>query len=43
MEPSFIGRYRKCFEATWSDDTQVDDVRFVVLDCETTGLNPNAD
>jgi DNA polymerase-3 subunit epsilon len=43
MEPSFIGRYRKCFEATWSDDTPVDDVRFVVLDCETTGLNPNTD
>ena len=43
MEPSFIGRYRKCFETTWSDDMLVDDVRFVVLDCETTGLNPNTD
>jgi len=43
MEPAFIARYRNCFETTWSDDTPVDQVRFVVLDCETTGLNPVTD
>jgi len=43
MEPAFIARYRSCFEKTWSDDTPVDQVRFVVLDCETTGLNPVTD
>src|SRR4249920_2161711 len=43
MEPAFIDRYRKCFEATWSDDAPMDTVRFVVLDCETTGLNPRTD
>src|SRR5262245_57689574 len=40
MELPFVSRYRKCFETTWSDDAPVDSVRFVVLDCETTGLNP---
>jgi DNA polymerase-3 subunit epsilon len=42
-EPPFIARYRKCFDATWSDDTLIDQVRFVVLDTETTGLNPLTD
>ena len=42
-ELPFIGRYRKSFDATWSDDTAVDRVRFVVLDTETTGLNPRTD
>jgi DNA polymerase-3 subunit epsilon len=37
------GRYRRCFESTWSDDTPIDEVRFVVLDSETTGLNPRTD
>lgn len=36
-------RYRKSFETTWTDDAPIDSVRFVVLDCETTGLNPDAD
>lgn len=43
MEPSFLTRYRRIFEATWGDDTPVDEVRFVVLDSETTGLNPRTD
>jgi DNA polymerase-3 subunit epsilon len=40
---SFIDRYRSCFDATWRDDTPIDQVRFVVLDSETTGLNPRTD
>jgi DNA polymerase-3 subunit epsilon len=43
MEPSFISRYRGLFENTWADDTPVDRVRFVVLDSETTGLDPRHD
>jgi DNA polymerase-3 subunit epsilon len=39
----FIHRYRECFNATWHDETTIDRVRFVVLDSETTGLNPRAD
>jgi DNA polymerase-3 subunit epsilon len=38
-----IERYRRHFETTWPDDAPVEDVRFVVLDLETTGLNPAAD
>ena len=43
MEPSFIARYREQFEATWADDSPVDQTRFVVLDSETTGLDPRHD
>jgi DNA polymerase-3 subunit epsilon len=39
----FIQRYRECFNATWKDDAAIDSVRFVVLDSETTGLNPRTD
>ena len=42
-EPPFIGRYRSCFDKTWGDDTAIDRVRFVVLDTETTGLDPRTD
>jgi DNA polymerase-3 subunit epsilon len=35
--------YRQYFQSTWDDQTPIDDVRFVVLDCETTGLNPRVD
>jgi DNA polymerase III subunit epsilon len=41
--PSFLDRYRTRFERTWEDDTSIDRVRFVVLDSETTGLNPRLD
>jgi DNA polymerase-3 subunit epsilon len=41
--PSVFEPYRRCFEATWTDDTPIDRVRFVVLDSETTGLNPRTD
>jgi DNA polymerase III subunit epsilon len=36
-------RYRRHFTATWPDDASIEDVRFVVLDLETTGLNPATD
>ena len=42
-EPAFVGRYRQRFESTWRGDTSIDRVRFVVLDVETTGLNPRTD
>ena len=41
--PPFIARYRACFDRTWADDTSIDAVRFIVLDSETTGLNPRVD
>ena len=40
---SFHDEYLKTFESTWSDDTPIDQVRFVVLDSETTGLDPRKD
>jgi DNA polymerase-3 subunit epsilon len=42
-EPAFLARYRACFERTWQDDTPIEQVRFVVLDSETTGLDPRTD
>ena len=41
--PHFLERYQSCFEATWRDETPIGEVRFVVLDLETTGLNPRTD
>jgi DNA polymerase-3 subunit epsilon len=32
--------YLACFAQTWTDDSPADDVRFVVLDTETTGPDP---
>lgn len=43
MEPSFLTRYRRIFDTSWRGDTPVGEVRFVVLDSETTGLNPRTD
>jgi DNA polymerase III subunit epsilon len=41
--PAFVDDYLNRFRATWPDDAPIDDVRFVVLDLETTGLNPATD
>jgi DNA polymerase III subunit epsilon len=35
--------YKEAFVATWRDDTPIDQVRFVVLDSETTGFSPVLD
>jgi len=43
MLPAFITRYQQAFEDTWTDDSSIDGVRFVVLDSETTGLDPRTD
>jgi DNA polymerase-3 subunit epsilon len=42
-EPSVFDRYHASFETTWGDETPIDQVRFVLLDSETTGLNPRVD
>lgn len=41
--PALVERYRRCFDGTWIADTPAADVRFVVVDTETTGLNPETD
>ena len=41
--PSFILDYLACFEHTWSENSDPERVRFVVLDCETTGTDPRRD
>ncbi|MDG2303604.1 MAG: 3'-5' exonuclease [Candidatus Binatia bacterium] len=41
--PAEILRYDEGFGRSWSDDASSDDIRFVVLDCETTGLDPRKD
>ena len=40
---AFVDRYRTCFTSTWTDSSPLASVRFVVLDSETTGLNPRTD
>jgi DNA polymerase-3 subunit epsilon len=42
-DPVFVRRYRDRFDRTWTDETTIERVRFVVLDSETTGLNPATD
>jgi DNA polymerase III subunit epsilon len=42
-EGGLADRYRSCFDATWSDETPIDRLRFVVLDSETTGLDLHVD
>ena len=41
--PRFIGAYQALFRDTPRDDTRWDDIRFVALDSETTGLDPRRD
>jgi DNA polymerase-3 subunit epsilon len=43
VTPPFVARYRACCAASWPDEAAIDRVRFVVLDSETTGLNPATD
>jgi DNA polymerase-3 subunit epsilon len=43
VQPAFIADYQSCFEQTWSDNSDPECVRFVVLDCETTGTDPRRD
>lgn len=38
-----IEEYERLFESTWRDDAALEEVRFVVLDSETTGLDPRKD
>ncbi|QQS47229.1 MAG: 3'-5' exonuclease [Acidobacteriota bacterium] len=41
--PAFARDYQACFVDTWDDRTPIDELRFVVLDTETTGLDPRRD
>lgn len=41
--PALVQDYFRCFEDTWADSTPANSVRFVVLDSETTGLDPRKD
>jgi len=43
MTPDFVERYQGLFESDSDEQTPDDQVRFVVLDAETTGLNPKTD
>jgi DNA polymerase-3 subunit epsilon len=38
-----LSAYRANFTGTWPDTAQPEAIRFVVLDCETTGLDPRRD
>jgi DNA polymerase-3 subunit epsilon len=39
----FVDEYQRRFATTWSDQAPIEQVRFIALDSETTGLNPLTD
>jgi len=41
--PDFVRDYLDCFARSWTEKTPAEQVRFVVLDTETTGLDPRRD
>lgn len=41
--PDFVRNYLDHFAQSWTEQTPTDEVRFVVLDTETTGLDPRRD
>ena len=41
--PDFCAAYLATFDHTWRDDDDPGKVRFVVLDCETSGTDPRRD
>jgi DNA polymerase III subunit epsilon len=43
LSPAFLEEYLRHFDQTATDETSSDAVRFVLLDSETTGLNPRKD
>ena len=43
MSPTLLEDYLRRFDQSFTDETSLDVVRFVVLDSETTGLDPRKD
>jgi DNA polymerase-3 subunit epsilon len=41
--PDFANEYLRSFAQSWADETPVEQVRFIVLDSETTGLDTRRD
>jgi DNA polymerase-3 subunit epsilon len=43
VSPAFLAGYLRNFDATYTSETPADSVRFILLDSETTGLDPRKD